>query len=171
MQPVALAVLGMPPEPKIPVRRVKVEIERLKVGTKGSVYEIRMDVQGMTEENAVRALDVLNKELRERFGIETVYGAATTESINLIIRGSPFMWAALLAALPLILGLLGIALVGVSVWQILGTVPGWVWWAAGIGVALFLFGPRIGNWIAGRVPAAKEKPAAKPKQTLERWMA
>jgi hypothetical protein len=157
VQPAALAVLGVPPEPRVPVKRVRVEIERLKVGAKGSVYEIRMDVQGVTQENAARALDALDRELRERFGVETVYGTATAEGIDLIIRGSPFAWAALLAALPLILGLLGIALVGVSVWQIVGTVPGWVWWAAGVGIALFLFGPRIGDWIAEKV--AKERPA------------
>jgi hypothetical protein len=145
-----LAAYGSPPSPKVPLTGKQIPLESLVVGTKGSIYDIRLDVQGLTEKNAVATLDMLQRELLDRFGIEIVYGTVVENGINLIIKGSPFAWAVLLAALPLILGALGLSMVGLSVWQIFANVPGWVWWTFGIGAGLFLFGPRIGNWIARR---------------------
>jgi len=142
-----LAVLGAPPQPRVPIRFEKVPLHELKVGRKGAVYLIKLDVSELTKEKAAKALEELKKGLEERFGIRLLYGATTKNEVWLVIRGSPFSWLALLAWLPFILGLLGIVLFGVSVWQAIASIPPWVWATLIIGGALLIFGPAIGEWV------------------------
>jgi hypothetical protein len=71
--------------------------------------------------------------------------------------GSPFSWLALLAWLPTILGLLGIILFGVSVWQAVAAIPSWVWAMLIISGVLILVGPAIGEFILKEVEKARKR--------------
>jgi hypothetical protein len=122
---------------------------------KGSTYEIKLSTSQLTPDKASEAIEKLRTEMKEKFGIDLIYAEAAENSINLIIQGSPFAWAALLALLPTILLLAGITLIGVSVWQITTAIPTWVWFLAITGTALLLFGPAIGNLILETIEKAR----------------
>jgi hypothetical protein len=144
-----LALIGQPP--KIALNWVQVPIQNLKVASKGSVYHLKLDVSTLTQDKAVEALNRLTSEMKLKFGIKTIYGKAEPNTIHLIIMGSPFSWLALLAWLPTILGLIGIILFGVSVWQAIAAIPSWVWACLVIGGALIILGPPLGEWILKQV--------------------
>jgi hypothetical protein len=145
----ALALIGQPP--KIALNWVQVPIQNLKVASKGSVYHLKLDVSTLTQDKAVEALNRLTSEMKSKFGIKTIYGKAEPNTIHLIIMGSPFSWLALLAWLPTILGLIGIILFGVSVWQAIAAIPSWVWACLVIGGALIILGPPLGERILKQV--------------------
>jgi hypothetical protein len=149
----ALALIGQPP--KIPLNWVQVPMQNLKVAPKGSVYYLKLDVSTLTQDKAVEALNKLTSEMQSKFGIKTIYGKAEPNTIHLIIMGSPFAWLALLAWLPVILGLLGIVLFGISVWQAIAAIPSWVFATLIIGGALILVGPAIGDLILKQVEKAR----------------
>jgi hypothetical protein len=146
-----LAFYGQPPQPKIPIKYEPIPLGNLKIAPKGSMYLIQLDVSPLTQDKAVEALNRLTAEMKTKFGIQTLYGKAAKDKIYLLIKGSPFSWLALLAWLPVILGLLGIVLFGVSVWQAIAAIPSWVWACLVIGGALIILGPAIGNWILSEV--------------------
>jgi hypothetical protein len=140
-----LALVGQPP--RMPLNWAPVPMQNLRVAPKGSAYYLKLDVSTLTQDKAVEALNGLTSEMRSKFGIKTIYGKAEPNAIHLIIMGSPFAWLALLAWLPTILGLLGIILFGVSVWQAVAAIPSWVWAWLAIGGALIILGPPLGEWI------------------------
>ena len=142
-----LAFYGEPPKP---LNWTPLRMENLVVGRRGSIYLLKLDVSTLTQEKALQALNTLTAAMKNEFGIKTIYGRAEPNAIYLIIQGSPFSWLALLAWLPVILGLLGIILFGISVWQAITAIPSWVWATLLISGALILFGPAIGEWILER---------------------
>lgn len=150
-----LALIGQPPQPKIPISWLQIPMQNLKVARKGSIYLLKLDVSTLTQDKALEALNTLTAEMKNKFGIKTIYGKAEPNAIHLIIQGSPFSWLALLAWLPTILGLIGIILFGVSVWQTVTAIPSWVWGTLIIGGALILFGPAIGEWILAQAEKAR----------------
>ncbi len=129
--------------------------ENLKVAPKGTFYTLELDVSDLTPEKAVEALNMLAKNLEKNFKARLIYANASKNKIYLQIKGSPFSWLALLAWLPTILGMLGIILFGVSVWQAITSIPSWVWAMLITSGALVLFGPRIGEWILDQVEKAR----------------
>lgn len=60
--------------------------------------------------------------------------------------------ATLLTWLPAILTLIGIAVVGVSIWEIIGTIPWYMWAILAAGVALIFFAPTITGLFQKRAP-------------------
>jgi uncharacterized membrane protein len=108
-----------------------------------SEYELQIMTKGIKDEKKVA--DTLRKELWNRFGAEVVYVSLNepknTVTIQLIPRitekGSPFLWIDLILAIPLILTLLGIAVIMITVIQVV-TNP-WFW----LGVFLIIFGSVI----------------------------
>jgi hypothetical protein len=150
-----LAILGAPPSPMIPMTFKPVEISQLVVARKGDIFLLKLDVDRLDENKAKRALETLSKEMARNFGIRTIFARATENEIHLMIMGSPFAWAALLLWLPTILGLLGIVLFAISVWEAIVSVPSWVWALLIISGGLILFGPIIGEWIIGQVERAR----------------
>ena len=149
----ALALIGQPP--KIPLNLIPIPLQNLKVARKGAVYYLKLDVSTLTQDKAIQALNTLASEMKTKFGIKTIFGKAEPNTIHLIITGSPFSWLALLAWLPLILGLLGIILFGISIWQAIAAIPPWVWATLIIGGALIVIGPTIGDWILRQVEKAR----------------
>ena len=145
--PGAVATLGAPLQFKHPVKRVKLDVSKLSVAPKGTLYDIVIRTSKMTPEQAKQALENLILGMREQFGIETYYATASEDTILLEIKGSPFAWTTLLMWLPAILGLIGIAVLLISVWQIFASIPSWVWPVLIIGVGLVLLGPKIGELI------------------------
>ncbi|MEM2163691.1 MAG: hypothetical protein QXR62_04625 [Candidatus Bathyarchaeia archaeon] len=147
----AIALYGQPIHPIFPMKFVPIPPERLKIAPKGTIYMLKLNVSDLTNEKAAEALNTLAKDLKEKFGITLLYGKATKNEIHLQIKGSPFNWLALLAWLPTILGLLGITLFAVSIWQAIAAIPSWVWATLAISVALILFGPPIGELILQQI--------------------
>jgi hypothetical protein len=145
------AVAGSEPRPPYPVELVAVD-PGVRPLAKG-LYVVRMSVRGLTRENAVQALERVREAL-ERVGGKLVYAAADSCSIKAVIHGSPFSWWALLGLLPTLLLLAGVILLGVTIWQVIASVPSWVWATIVIGAGLLLFGPAIGELIVGAVEKA-----------------
>jgi len=150
-----LAFYGTPLKPKPRTARVALPLHTLRVGRKGAVYELEIAVSPLTADKAVEAIEKLREGMKEKFGITTFYATAFRDRIFLQIRGSPFSWVALLAWLPLILGLIGIVMLGISVWQIIVEVPTWIWAMLVIGGLTFLIGPTIGRWIIEEAEKAR----------------
>jgi hypothetical protein len=151
-----LAFYGIPVEVKPPLTKIALPIDAIRVGRRGAIYELRMDVEGLTPQNVGKALDMLIKGMKEEFGITTLHAKASETQIIMQIRGSPFAWAALIAWLPIILSLVGIVLIGISIWQIMAAMPAWVWILLIVGGGLILLGPGIGELVLAE--AEKVKP-------------
>jgi hypothetical protein len=139
-------------------RRVFVPIKDLKIAEKTSLWEVWLDAKGLSPRNAKTVLNLLKQKLADQstFHATLISGVVTDSQIRIVITGSPFPWPLLLAAIPLILALLGIALTGVSVWQILGNVPVWAWALLAGGVLLLYFSPSISNAFKGLSSEYKE---------------
>jgi hypothetical protein len=154
-----IVTYGTQPSFTASTMKIPIPIDKLQTMTapKGAIYEIKLSTSQLTPEKASEAIEKLRTEMKEKFGIDLIYAEATENSINLIIRGSPFTWAALLAYLPTILFIIGIILLGVSVWQITTAIPPWVWFLLITGAALFLFGPAIGNLILQSIEKTRKK--------------
>jgi len=154
-----LAAYGTPLTLTPSTRKIPLSLDRLQteIAPKGAIYEIKLSTSQLTPSKASEAIEKLRSELKEKFGIELIHAYATENSINLTIRGSPFSWAALLTFLPTILLLIGIILLGISVWQITTVIPPWVWFLLITGGALLLFGPALGNLILETIEKAREK--------------
>jgi hypothetical protein len=72
---------------KGPVKRLKMDAEKLTVAPKGSLWDIEIKTKGMTPEQASMALERLINGMSEEFGIKTIYAHATNDTIFLeIIR-------------------------------------------------------------------------------------
>jgi hypothetical protein len=132
------------------------DADRLAVAPKGSMWDIEIKTKGMTPEQASMALERLINGMSEEFGIKTIYAYATNDTIFLEIMGSPFAWAALLAWLPMILTGIGIAIMFTTVWQVISTVPSWIWAFLVIGAAMVFLAPAIGKAITSVMPPPKE---------------
>lgn len=131
--------------PNLPqkVQLKPLKIEQLNIAPIGSRYLLELSVLGVTETNAQAALDSIIREFNAQFGIKTMIAEVSENKINLAIIGSPFAWTVLLAALPTILGLLGISLLGVSVWQIVTGIPNYVWGVLAMGLFTLYIGYKV----------------------------
>lgn len=69
---------------------------------------------------------------------------------------------AILAWLPSILTLIGIAVAGISIWNIIGAIPWWGWALLGTGIILLIFGPSIAKLFEERAPAIYRAPRKYP---------
>jgi len=146
------AVMGS--EPKLPRRVELVRVDPSAKPLARGAYVLHISTKGLTRENAARALERV-REAVERAGGELLYAAADSSSIKAVIHGSPFAWATLLSLLPTLLLLAGVVMSGVAIWQVIASVPSWVWATVAIGLALVLFGPAIGELIVGAVERAR----------------
>jgi len=153
-----IASYGVPADARLPITRMPIPREKLTVGRKGAIYDVAIEVSPlMTPEKAEEAIRMLVSGLAKEFGIKTIAAKAFKDKICLQIMGSPFSWATLLAWLPTILALIGLTMVGVSVWNAIVSVPSWVWALLVIGTATFLIGPIIGEWILTEYEKGKGK--------------
>lgn len=144
-----LAEYGRPMMPKIPMKSIQVQTESLSVAPKGTYYVIEVKTSQIDTDKAVAALKNIAEGLDKEFNAEMLYGAAYDDRIVIQMKGSPFAWAAFLLWLPAILSLIGITMVGISVWQGIASIPSWVWATLAVGVGLLLFGPKIVKLVRG----------------------
>lgn len=104
----------------------------------GAVYQLEMKTKGVPDPKKV--ISALITELPKRFkDLKVLWIEVRDPYIRMQIRGSPFSWAALLAALPLILLAVGVVLLLVSVYLVFAAVPSWVYGLLVVG-ALISYG-------------------------------
>ena len=115
---------------------------------RGRVYHLHIKTQGITDERA--AALTLATQLDVKFKAKVTWIRVADGTIDLQLIGSPFAWAALIAALPAILGLLGIVMILVSLYTVLASIPSWAWATLATGVALLLLGPTIATMAGGK---------------------
>jgi len=122
----------------------------------GAIYEIHITCKSLRGKES-ECVKLLYRRLREKFpGMRIFYIEARSlpkEEITIQFEGSPIAWAVLLAFLPLILGILGIVIIAIAVFLILGVVPGWIYGLIFLGALLLWIAPKIPRWIA---PPVKE---------------
>lgn len=152
-----LATCGRPIAPLVPVALLRLSPVELTVGRRGAVYLLEVDVSEMSKEQAESAVRLLKSRIEGEVGAHVLYSVATRDKIYVMVKGSPFSWAMLLALLPMILMLVGVTVLGVSIWQIIASIPSWVWATLLMGLGLVIFGPPIGELIVRSVEKAKEK--------------
>lgn len=63
----------------------------------------------------------------------------------------------IIAWLPLVLAVIGIAIVAISGWAVLAGIPWYIWALLGTGVILFIFGPSLAKLITGVSPEKYRK--------------
>jgi len=106
---------------------------------KGKYYELHIDTDGIPDPR--KAVETLIAGLRAQ-GVETVWASADAKSIRLQIAGSPMSWPVVLSLLPSILGVLGIAVILISVYLVTAAVPSWVWGLLIVGILLITILPK-----------------------------
>lgn len=109
---------------------------------KGKYYELHIDTDGIPDPR--KAVETLIAGLRAQ-GVETVWASADAKSIRLQIAGSPMSWPVVLSLLPSILGVLGIAVILISVYLVTAAVPSWVWGLLIVGILLITILPKPGT--------------------------
>ena len=115
---------------------------------RGRIYDLHIETSGIKDERGAALMLAL--ELERRFKAKVIWIRVENGVIETQIIGSPFAWAPLIAALPAILGLLGIIMILVSIFTVLASIPPWAWATLATGVALLLLGPTIGKMVTSK---------------------
>lgn len=105
---------------------------------KGKFYEIHIDTDGIPDPN--KTINAIVAGLRNQ-GVETVWASTDARKIRLQIAGSPTSWLTILGLLPQILSLMGIAVILLSVYLLVATIPGWIWGLLAVGVMVVTIVP------------------------------
>ena len=113
----------------------------------GKCYHLHIETKGIYKEKEVAL--VLTNELYKRFKADVVWMRIDHGVIDIQLYGSPFAWAALIAFLPAILGLLGVTFIISSVWSVISAIPGYAWALLGVGIVTLYFAPKIGGMFTG----------------------
>jgi len=93
---------------------------------RGSLYEIRVTCERIPDPK--ETIEIIKKELPVRVPRLEITGIEVVGNlVKIQVRGSPFPWALVLINLPLILAIIGIAVVAITVFLILLHVPSWVY--------------------------------------------
>lgn len=122
--------------------------ETLTDSVPGKFYALSIDCSGTTsDDTAVQLAKALTKGLWEKFRAKVAYLAITPNRIDIQLEGSPFAWAALIAFLPSILTLFGIALIGIAVYTVFAAIPSWAWGVLAIGVIFIFAAPVAAKWV------------------------
>lgn len=110
----------------------------------GEIYELLLETNGIP--NPEDAVNLLTQEF-PNFDPSTkiLWIEADNQNIRMQISGSPFLWTALIPWLPSILGLLGITLAFISIWNLITSIPTWIWALLAVSVGLIIFAPAIGK--------------------------
>jgi len=107
----------------------------------GRLYEIHIRAERPVPE--ARVVERLWTELPRRVRrLEVTACEADKQEIILQIKGSPFPWAAVLAALPAILAVLGIVILFIAVFVVMAHVPGWAYALVAAGLLALFVLPR-----------------------------
>lgn len=131
------------------IRWVEIPLERLHVGRPG-LWLVRVKTSKLTPEKAGVAVARLVEELR-KLGVRPISVMATEDTIDVLFKGSPFPWLAILVAIANLLPLIGITILAISVYQGVASIPSWVWGLTVVGLGLTLFGPAIGDMILSAI--------------------
>lgn len=129
------------------VHLVEIPREVLTESVPGKAYHITIETKGVIDEQ--RVVDTLTTELYTRFKAKVIWMRIVDNVIDIQLIGSPFVWAALLAFLPTILGILGIVVVLISLYSVLAAIPGWTWGLLAVGIGMILFGPKLAEAVSG----------------------
>lgn len=104
----------------------------------GKLYELHMEASAPIEDKEKLA-EILTKELPEK-GLTVTYVNVGDDKVVTQAIGTGFEWAAVLAALPGMFFLVGVALAAISIFLIWNEIPGWTVGLGLVGVALLAFG-------------------------------
>jgi hypothetical protein len=138
-------------------------IEALTDSVPGKAYHLHIETNGISNEAEVAV--VLTEELWKRCKADVVWMHIENGVIDLQLYGSPFLWTALIALIPIILALLGISFAFTSIWTIISAIPSWAWALLVTGVLLIFIGPNIGKMLtkgAGEYQERKLYPRPPP---------
>ena len=108
----------------------------------GKVYQIQAQIQGSVS-NPQQFFDILKAGFEQKFKAKLYYMGIDSGVINLQVEGSPFAWAAVIAWLPSIFTLVGVTLVGIAIFSIIGSIPAWTWGLLAIGVFVIVITPKV----------------------------
>ena len=138
----------------IGTRLVEMSKEVLTDSVPGKVYHLTIETKGIANEEEVAK--TLVTELYNKFKAQVIWIRIENGVIDLQTIGSPFAWLALLAWLPTILAMLGIVMILVSIYSVIAAIPSWAWALLAVGVAVILFGPKIGEAVTAGFGREKE---------------
>ena len=130
------------------------DTRKLTESVPGAIYEVVVRTRGIR--NPEEVAEKLLQELPRRFDLDIIWLRVDDNEIRMQIEGSPFPWAALLAFLPEILGLIGIVVVLISVGLLIAYAPSWLLAMLIIGALLAYLGPSIGRWMLGLIKPIRE---------------
>jgi len=127
------------------IRGRLVEMPAITLGESvpGKVYEIHIKTTGVSDAESV--VISLAEKLYDNYKANVVWAEVDNDTIKLQIIGSPFVWALLLPAIPIILSLLGVTMILIAVYTVFAAIPGWAWGLLATGVILVFVGPAIGR--------------------------
>ncbi len=120
---------------------LEIREEELGESVPGKVYHLTLETKGVANEEVVA--ETLVRELYDRFGAKVVWIQVIDNTIEMQLVGSPFSWIGLIAAIPSILVIVGLALILWAVYVVMTEVPGWTWAILTIGIGLIILSPTI----------------------------
>lgn len=144
-----------------PLKLQKVQLDPAKdQPIPGCYYEIQVVTDRGVPENQIQTLITQIVNGFEQRGL-TVQSVEVNDNQTAIqFRGSPFEWIEILSFLPLIFTLLGLAVLLLAIFNLITSIPTWVWGAIVIGSILIFAEP----WITGAIKyAAPHKKPPAPK--------
>jgi hypothetical protein len=110
--------------------------------TPGVTYEVEVQTKGIPDPKTTA--ETLLRELPNRIPhLKIHYINVTGNTITLQIEASPISWSVILAVIPSILTLLGIAVILIAVYYLFAGVPGWVWGLLILGAVLLFVIPTV----------------------------
>ena len=122
--------------------------EMLTETVPGAIYELHIKCD-KPPEDPEQAINVILTELPKKVPVKIHYIEVEGDTIKIQLEGSPLDWSIILAAIPLILGLIGLTILFIAIYEIFASIPGWVIGLLIVGFILLWFLPGIGDLIRG----------------------
>lgn len=114
----------------------------LTESTIGAIYELQIKTEGV--DNPQEAINIISSELPKKFkGLEVLWARVDSPYIKVQIKGSPFVWSAVLLFLPQILATVGIIVALIAVYLIWSAIPSWAMALLIIGGIIIWGAPKI----------------------------
>jgi len=122
--------------------------EMLTETVPGVIYELHIKCD-KPPEDPEQAINTILTELPKKVPVKIHYIEVEGDTIKIQLEGSPFDWSLILAALPLILGLIGLTILFIAIYEIFASIPGWAIALMIIGFLLLWFLPGISDIFKG----------------------
>jgi hypothetical protein len=127
---------------RIEAKTIPIPKEMLTETVPGATYQIEITTNGIPD--PAQAIETITTEFQKKFPtVKIKWIGIKDNTIQIQIEGSPVAWSTIIAYLPLILSLIGVAALIIAIYLLVSAAPGYVWGLLFVGLVLLFVVPNI----------------------------